>query len=343
MANTIEKIRPVLADMRTELLQKANVVATGIGYKITGNRQTDELAIVCSVETKKPLAKLRLEDRIPASISGITTDVVATGPISIFQDRTDRFRPAPGGVSIGHYQITAGTLGCLVQKHGELYILSNNHVIANSNDATAGDPILQPGPHDGGRRPDDEIAQLSEFVPIVFEGDRNGDGNGACGVAGFFVSVLNAMAVLVRSKTRLKQYRLVTPGIDNNENRVDCAIARPNASGDVLNEILDIGAIRGLAEAVLGLDVKKSGRTTGLTTGTIQQVDVSVRVNFGASRVALFTDQVMAGSMSQGGDSGSVVLDLENNAVGLLFAGSASTTIINRIQNVFTSLDVSLV
>jgi hypothetical protein len=341
MQYTIEEIRPVLADKRMELMQKANVVATGIGYKTTDNRQTNELAIVCSVEAKKPLAKLSDQDRIPPDISGIPTDVIPTGPITIFQNRTDRVRPAPGGVSIGHYQISAGTLGCLVQKHGDLYILSNNHVIANSNDASAGDPILQPGPHDGGRRPEDEIAQLSEFVPIIFDG--NGNGNGACGVAGFFAAVLNTMAALVRSKTRMKQYRLDTSDTENNENTVDCAIARPNTTGDVRNEILDIGAISGVAEAVLGLDVKKSGRTTGLTTGAIQQVDVSVRVNFGVNRVALFTDQVMAGSMSQGGDSGSVVLDQQNNIVGLLFAGSPTTTIINRIQNVFSSLDVSLV
>jgi hypothetical protein len=159
----------------------------------------------------------------------------------------------------------------------------------------------------------------------------------------FFVSVLNVMAAGVGSKTRLTQYRLDASDTQVNENTVDCAIARPNDSGEVLNEILEIGAISGVAEAGLGLEIKKSGRTTGLTTGTIQQVDVSARVNFGANRMALFTDQVMAGAMSQGGDSGSVVLDQHNNIVGLLFAGSVTTTIINRIQNVFSSLDVSLV
>jgi hypothetical protein len=192
-------------------------------------------------------------------------------------------------------------------------------------------------PHDGGRQPDDEIAKLSEFVPIVFEGNGNG-GVPPCPAAGFVTSVLNTLAAASGSKTRLRQYR-----IEQESNKVDCAIARPNSDDDVVNEILQIGAINGVVEGELGMNVKKSGRTTGLTTGSIQQVDVSVRVNFGAGRVALFEDQLMAGAMSQGGDSGSAVLDEQNNLTGLLFAGSATTTIINRIQNVFSALDLELV
>ena len=87
---------------------------------------------------------------------------------------------------------------------------------------------------------------------------------------------------------------------------------------------------------------KKSGRTTGLTQGQVDQIDVTVNVQFGAGRIAQFTDQLLAGPMSQGGDSGSAVLDMDRNLVGLLFAGSDNTTIMNRIQNVFTALNVSL-
>ena len=58
--------------------------------------------------------------------------------------------------------------------------------------------------------------------------------------------------------------------------------------------------------------------------------------------IAQFADQLMVGSMSQGGDSGSAVLDETNRFVGLLFAGSDTTTIMNRIQNVFSALGGSL-
>lgn len=105
---------------------------------------------------------------------------------------------------------------------------------------------------------------------------------------------------------------------------------------------MEIGTIDGLAEGELGMAIQKSGRTTGLTAGEILQVDVTVSVQYGEGRVAQFTDQLMAGPMSQGGDSGSAVLDKNNNLVGLLFAGSDSTTIMNRIGNVFDALGLSL-
>jgi hypothetical protein len=88
--------------------------------------------------------------------------------------------------------------------------------------------------------------------------------------------------------------------------------------------------------------IKKSGRTTGLTNGIIEQIDVTAQVSYGTNKTAIFTNQLLAGAMSQGGDSGSAVLDDNNNLVGLLFAGSDSTTIINRIENVFSLLDVTL-
>ena len=109
----------------------------------------------------------------------------------------------------------------------------------------------------------------------------------------------------------------------------------------VKDEILEIGTIGGVGEADLGTAVKKSGRTTGLTTGEILQIDVTADVSYGGGRTARFTDQLLAGAMSQGGDSGSAVLDDQNRLVGLLFAGSDTTTIINRISHVFESLGLS--
>lgn len=302
---TMEEIRAVIEKVRPELMNKPNVVATGIGYKKVNNKITDTLSIICSVEIKMSVKKLSAEDLIPKEIQSIPTDVNPTGLFRPFQDPTKRFRPAPGGVSIGHVNITAGTLGCLVQKKGEVFILSNNHVLANSNEGSPGDPVLQPGPYDGGQPDKDEIATLSDFVPITFE--KEGDDS------------------------------------DKTNNLVDCAIAKPKKAGDVENKVLQIGAITGVKKACFDMKVKKSGRTTKLTTGTIEQVDVTSRVNYGTNKIALFTDQVMAGSMSQGGDSGSAVLDDKNNIVGLLFAGSDTTTLINRIEHVFDALEVTLV
>ena len=126
------------------------------------------------------------------------------------------------------------------------------------------------------------------------------------------------------------------------DNLVDAAIARPRDPADVTDQILDIGTIQGAAEASLGTTVKKSGRTTELTTGQILQVDVTADVQYGAGLTARFTDQLLAGPMSQGGDSGSAGLDNDNRLGGLLFAGSEHTAIINRIPNVFTGVGGSV-
>jgi hypothetical protein len=332
MADSFQETRRLLIESRRKLLTHANVVATGVGYKVTKGKRTPNLSIVCSVTKKIDLAKLAARERIPAAIDGIPTDVVETGVLRAWQSRTARHRPAPGGVSIGHRQITAGTLGCLVKRGGQICILSNNHVLANSNDANPGDPILQPGPHDGGKYPDDQIAELTAFVPVQFEGSPS-----PCKFAAGTIALLNAGCRAIGSRTRYQAVRLQAQ-----DNLVDAAIARPFAAADVSDEILEIGKIRGTARGELGLAVKKSGRTTGLTQGEILQVDVTANVEYGPGRLARFTDQLLAGPMSQGGDSGSAVLTTDNRLVGLLFAGSDSSTIINRIEHVFAALDVSL-
>jgi hypothetical protein len=337
MNSSLEEIRAQLEKSRHDLLKLQNVVATGIGYKTVAGKVTSELSIICSVEVKKAKNKINSSDLVPPFINNIPTDVNPVGILRALQAPTGRFRPAPGGVSTGHFQITAGTLGCLVKKNNTVYILSNNHVLANSNEASAGDAILQPGPYDGGQNPADQIAVLSEFIPIHFIGDENG-GLPSCGIAKSVTNILNAMASLAGSTTRLRQYRIQ----QQTENTVDCAIARVLNPEEVSNEILNIGKIAGLQEGELGMAVKKSGRTTGLTNGTIDQIDVSAQVSYGTNKTALFTNQLLAGAMSQGGDSGSVVLSENNNIVGLLFAGSDTTTIINRMKIVFDSLGVTL-
>jgi len=331
MALELEDVRRIKAEYVDLLLGKRNVVACGVGYKEVGGERTAELSVIVSVARKVPRAELVPDDLIPQTLAGIKTDVQETGVIRALQDHTGRWRPAPGGVSCGHVDITAGTLGCLVTRGGQVYILSNNHVLANSNQAQPGDAILQPGPYDGGTL-EDQIATLEEFVPINFGTDVP-----TCPVATGLVSISNWLARLVGSWHRLRAFQ-ETPGA----NLVDAAIARPISADLVEKRILEIGQPQGVGEGTLGLKIRKSGRTTGLTSGEITQVDATVQVSYDAGKTAIFTDQLMAGAMSSGGDSGSAVLDEGGRVVGLLFAGSDSTTVINRIQNVLDALNVSV-
>lgn len=324
MAET-EEIRMVREEHEASMMAKKNVVGLGIGYKETKGVKTDRLALVVMVSKKVAAGELREGDLIPAEIEGVITDVIEVGEIVALQARTDRWRPTPGGVSIGHYKITAGTLGALVRdsETNEILILSNNHVMANSNGATPGDPILQPGPHDRGTVAEDTIASLVRFVPIQFESEPSPSScqfsNAAAGVANFFARVVGS------------KHRLLAVVIQQ-ANQVDGALARPVSSDMVADEILELGTVTGEREAELGMEVKKSGRTTGLTTGTVQLLDASVQVGYGGEKIALFTNQILTTNMSQGGDSGSLLVEAEGNgAVGLLFAGSDQVTIHNPI------------
>ncbi|OXM53807.1 hypothetical protein CFP71_20755 [Amycolatopsis thailandensis] len=334
----------VQASEENALLDRQNVVGVALGTKWSGGTDTGEKAITVLVDTKLPSELLRDDDLIPATLSGVPTDVQQVGVLQagrtvappkvngaspslaeapaappVRQVETPReavdpltlarrFRPAFGGVSVGHFQITAGTYGTAVYDAAALpgipprfYILSNNHVLANTNAAAIGDPILQPGPFDGGVIPSDIIARLSRYVPIKF----------------------------------------ITPGQPVPLNFVDAAVAEGQFH-DLDRRIFWVGDLRGVNPApTVGLAVQKTGRTTNWTTGRITNINATVDVNYGGGRVARFANQLLTTNMSAGGDSGSIVAELDNDfAVGLLFAGSPAVTVVNRITLVEAALGI---
>jgi hypothetical protein len=328
----VAQVKEVKSAHTRDLLAKRNVVGVGLGYKISEGVITDELSLVVSVTHKRDPSVLEAQDLVPQQVDGVRTDVVETGPLYAFDlGPRDRWRPVvPPGVSVGHFRITAGTFGCLVRRGEEVFILSNNHVLANVNEAQAGDHILQPGPADHGTAAD-HVASLADFVPLDF-----GTSAPECPFAEWSAKLLNAVAGALGSHHKLEAVRQ-TDGV----NHVDAALARPLSPDLVTNEILHIGAPAGIGEATLGTEVQKTGRTTDYTQGTITQVDATVRIDYyGPS--ALFTDQLIATPMSEPGDSGSAVLDMEQRVVGLLFAGSGAATVINPIDAVLTALNVEL-
>ena len=293
-----------------------NVVGLGVAEKVVGNRLAGELSVKVYVRRKLAEAEVRPADRIPKTIDGIPTDIEQVGlihallqPCSV--DRQRRQTPAPCGISVGHVAISAGTIGALVRDsgrtdNGRRYILSNNHVLANSNAGQVGEGIFQPGPLDGGALPEHRLGELTRFAPIKFGG---GD-----------------------------------------ENSVDCAIAEV-ADEAVLREICSIGSIDGTVRPERDMAVWKHGRTTGLTRGMITDVDADIRVDFREAGVALFIDSVVIRGLppttpfSDGGDSGSIIVDRpRNRACALLFAGAdgADVTFANPIQRVLSRLRVRL-
>lgn len=300
-----------------------NVVGVAAGVKWKDGKPTGEPAVLVLVTHKLPKDQVTRSDLVPTKVQEMQTDVLAVGypfaggnPLEGgvgIETLAKRIRPAEGGYSVGHFKITAGTLGTCVYKilqNGvgippKFYILSNNHVLANSNAASLGDPILQPGPFDGGVDPADRIATLSQFIPITFQ---------------------------------------PPVPVASHNNMVDAAIAEGQFH-DLDREIYWTGYVRGWrkkAGVTVGTIVQKTGRTTNYTIGKITAVNATIDVNYGGGKVARFKDQIITTSMSAGGDSGSLVTTLDDVAVGLLFAGSASATILNQIENVRALLGVEV-
>jgi hypothetical protein len=217
------------------------------------------------------------------------------------------------GCSVAHFKVTAGSVAAFAQSSAQLpMLLSNNHVLANENDAAIGDPILQPGPFDGGQNPTDRVGALTQFVP------------------------LNFTAV----------------------NTVDCAVATLDDGAAFDSKNLDLlgqfGGVRTLPVNV-GDVVAKIGRTTGVTHGKITAIELdNVTVGYDNGN-AVFNGQIEiegTGTLpfSRGGDSGSLVVDQNNLATALLFAGGDTggsngmgVTYANPIGAVLQALSITLI
>ena len=210
---------------------------------------------------------------------------------------------APGDEP-GTIVCSSGTLGGLLLKNGEQYILSNNHVLALENEARKGDPVNQPGLIDNRCR-----AETEDFI--------------------------GELAGWKKIKTTGK-------------NKVDAAIAKAypgmvNPNG----KIVGIG-IPGndYVQAEVGMNVKKSGRTSGITKGTVVAVDVTIRLELDEGKFARFVKQIVIEprkkTFAEGGDSGSIVyLDQKPcpPAVGLLFGGDErGWGVINPMKEVLKAM-----
>lgn len=286
------------------ILNKNNIAGIGVGEKWVDGLPTDTKAILIFVEKKitesDVIGKYSVDDVIPKEIAGIPTDVIEVGKIAK-QNLKNRVRPIKPGYSCGHRDITAGTIGgFFLDRDNDPVILSNNHVLANEGKAKIGDPIYQPGPLDA-------------------SGDLN------------FREWPDPVSLLPYFAT-LKKFN----DIKATDNTHDSAIAKIHPkfiSSGMIDTIYPVVNRRfaGFASALVGMQVQKCGRTTGYTTGRVIALHASFTVgyDFGNAR---FNDCVVLSAMSQGGDSGSIIYNMDMQAVAHLFAGSKQVTIANPIH-----------
>jgi hypothetical protein len=311
----LERVKEVQERHTAHLLAIKGVEGTAIGFN-ENNRLTVKVFV-----TRWDVAG------IPKKLDDVPVQLVVTGKFYALPrpvpplcqekkkgkiDPTARFdRPVPIGVSTGHPDISAGTIGCRLTDGNNVYALSNNHVYADENKAQIGDNVLQPGTYDGGTDPTDAIGTLYAFQSIVFGGGDN-----------------TIDAAIAHSDTASLSNATPSDGYGTPKS------ATIPADLDLLNQ-----------------RVKKYGQTTGLTKGRVYAIYADVNVVYDSGVAHFVDQIVIRpGPFSAGGDSGSlVVLDGkgksrgdDRKAVGLLFAGSRQFTIANPIEEVLTSFGVTI-
>jgi hypothetical protein len=289
-----------------ELLQKQGVCGTGVGHKLVNGKPTGDHAILVFVQKKFSesgvIRKFSADELIPSEIDGIPTDVIEVGRLRK-QDFRSRVRPLKPGYSVGHGDITCGTIGgFFTDKDGDPVLLSNNHVLACENKAQAGDLIYQPGPTD-------------MRVAKTFTNWGNPVSSHP------YVGTLKSFAHL-----------------NGNGNTHDSAIMRIHDSLIKANLIDALyptinRPISDFGDPTINMPVQKCGRTTGYTTGRVIGLNATFTIEYDFGN-ATFSDCVVLTNMSQGGDSGSMILDMDTKAVALLFAGSKKVTIASPIRTV---------
>ncbi len=224
-----------------------------------------------------------------------------------------RSRPLRIGVSIGHFKITAGTLGAFVRARsdGATLILSNNHVLANENRAKKGDAILQPGRIDDGVTPADEVGALATFVRLKRTGKNLLD----CASA------------------------TLNPGIKLDFVGLDTLGHLSGLRDELLRE-----------KEILRKVGRTTGVTRGQVTA-IEMDNVLIDYDLGTLRFdqQIEIEGAANHAFSAGGDSGSLIVDEAGHAVALLFAGGdqggtngKGLTYANPLRPVLDALKVDL-
>jgi hypothetical protein len=210
--------------------------------------------------------------------------------------------------------VTAGTLGGFVRVGGRLAVLSNKHVLATGDAASVGDPVLQPGPADGGDPATDRVATLTAFERFTADGRAN---------------LVDAAVAVVDAEVPLEPGRL--PGGPLGADALQVDDVEPDEQVEKVGRTTGHTVGRVSAVEVDGVAVQYDR--------AIYTFDDQVEIDG------------VAGSFSAGGDSGAVIWrSTDRGPLGLLFAGSETggrtgggVTYANPLATVLSVLDLQWV
>jgi hypothetical protein len=328
----------------TQLRAIPGVVHVSVGLKETNGKVTDQLCVRVYVEQKKAKEALPAAQLIPSEINGVPTDVNIVGRFE-FQDDNTKYRPIMGGIQISNRiivlnaagtgtEMSRGTLGCTAVDTTDdaPVILSNWHVLYGSSGRT-GDKVYQPPP---------------TSIPPVELGD------------------LPARPRDEEDKIGVLRRKEISSTVDGAIATIDVSSCCNCCGIRYSNEIngLSVGGrpprntIVGDQRAVSGMTVFKVGKSTGRTEGVVVDDNHPSFDIVKDGTTYSFTGQIAIQNIdntipfSTHGDSGSVIINLENKIVGLLFASGRNVpingvdqpfvTIANHIQDVFNALKVRI-
>jgi hypothetical protein len=323
------EIRPVKERVEDDLLRREGVTGVDIRHKVTKGKKTDRIAIVVSVSKKKPKGALKAGEAIPAEIDGIPTDVVE-----------EEIVPQSARVALDEAAplVDATTYATL---QGGISMGPCRSVHLNPPDVpTAGDYIF--------------VGTLGAIVKDRTSGAR-------MALTNFHVACVDSTWAVGNTMTQpgrndggtCPANKFGAIGRATLSEHVDGAVISIDAGKTTACSIVDVGDVKGKKTATVGMAVRKRGRTTGLTYGTVTSVDQSVSINYGdglgthtlKNQIRLEVDTAHGAVMSDHGDSGSVVVDADNNIVGLLYGGvdpGHTVSFANPIQSVLDELNVDL-
>jgi hypothetical protein len=322
--STLQTLSNTSSRIIVERTMTSTVHAVGVGRKIVNGKETNTLAIRLHVARKLPFSMLPKRSRLPKSIEGIPTDVIESPPALIAasvktactEGRQARQRPMVAGISVAHEDVTAGTVAyfCRSTKKGDdpesIFILSNNHVLANVNLGKKGDAVMQPGSIDGGTEADD-VATLHRFIRIKLGGRSEN-------------AVDCAVAELLPDATyqaKLCKIGKIKGVMVGREGLKVCKHGRTTGytEGTISDELYD---------ALIGMSHEDPSQVALFTNQLRLEVTSPYQ------------------TLGLGGDSGSlIVAKKEKKAVGLYFAGpeSGHYGIANPIDRVLELLEIELV
>ncbi len=298
----------------TSVHPRHNLVGIGIGRKLTKGKPSSARCVRFYLERKIDRKLIPRDLLLPPRMGGVATDVIETGRLRAFlpiPSGRKRLRPARPGCSVS-FQFPDSQPGMLTAgTFGALVEREGARYILSNNHVLANENALPPG------------------SPIFQPGLLDGGSPASDQIA------------------RLAHF---VPLTATDHNRVDCALAEVIEATGVRAPVLPkVGRLSSPdpIDAVDGMRVEKTGRTTGYTTGTVFDVSATVTVHYDLGDL-IFEDQILIradpGSFSDVGDSGALIVDqASGRGTGLLIGGAAEFTIANHLGDVLAALNARLV